>query len=115
MTSVPGMAVVRATEVILATNELSTISEPKKMACQAGVAPFEYNSPSSVRSRAAVSQQGPKPLKSLFHLAAIRAKGQLQHYYQRKVKEGKNKMLVLNAVPNKLIHRLFAVVKPGAK
>ncbi|PRY25892.1 hypothetical protein CLV58_13627 [Spirosoma oryzae] len=36
-------------------------------------------------------------------MAAIRVKGELQDYYQRK--EGKHKMLVLNAVRNKLIHR----------
>ena len=41
MTSLPGIGVITATEVILATKELSTIAEPKKMACQAGVAPFE--------------------------------------------------------------------------
>ena len=118
MTSVPGIGVVTATEVIVATNELSTISEPKKMACHAGVAPFEYKSGSSVRRRPGVSQHAPKRLKSLFHLAAmaaIRAKGELQDYYQRKVKEGKNKMLVLNAVRNKLIHRLYAVVNRGQK
>jgi transposase len=118
MTSVPGIGVVTATEVIVATNELSSISEPKKMACHAGVAPFEYKSGSSVRGRPGVSQQARKRLKSLFHLAAmaaIRAKGELQDYYQRKVKEGKNKMLVLNAVRNKLIHRLYAVVNRGEK
>ena len=56
--------------------------------------------------------------KAMFHLtamSAIRVKGELQDYYQRKVKESKNKMLVLNAVRNKLIHRLYAVVKRGEK
>ena len=53
-------------------------------------------------------------------MAAIRTKGWLQDYYQRKVKEGKNKMLpgrraVLNAVRNKLIHRVYAVVARGEK
>jgi transposase len=118
MISVPGIGVATATEVIVATNELKTITEPKKMACHAGVAPFEYKSGTSVRGRPGVSQHARKRLKSLFHLAAmasIRAKGELQDYYQRKVKEGKNKMLVLNAVRNKLIHRLYAVVKRGQK
>jgi hypothetical protein len=46
-------------------------------------------------------------------MSAIRVKGELQHYYQRKVAEGKNKMLVLNAVRNKLIHRVCAVVRRG--
>lgn len=45
--------------------------------------------------------------------AAIRAKGELQDHYHRKVKEDKNKMLVLNAVRNKLIHRVYAVVAWG--
>ena len=48
-------------------------------------------------------------------MAAIRAKGELRDYYQRKVAEGKNKMLVLNAVRNKLIHRVYAVVNRGEK
>lgn len=82
------------------------------MACHAGVAPFNYQSGSSVRGRAGASQHARKRLKSLFHLgamAAIRARGELQG------KEGKNKMLVLNAVPNKLIHRVYAVVARGEK
>ena len=59
-----------------------------------------------------------KNMKTLLHLSAmsaIRAKGELQDYYQRKVKEGKNKMAVLNAVRNngaarRLILRSYAVV-----
>jgi len=53
-------------------------------------------------------------------MAAIRSKGELKTYYERKVAEGKNKMLVLNAVRNKpggvpLIHRICAVVKRKQK
>lgn len=71
-----------------------------------------------MRGRPGVSQHARKRLKNLFHLAAmsaIRVKGELRNYYQRKVKEGKNKMLVLNAVRNKLIHRVYAVVGRGQK
>lgn len=88
--SVPGIGPVTATGVIIATNELKVITNPKKMACHAGVAPFNYQSGSSVRGRPGVSQYARKRLKSLFHLAAmssIRVKGDLQDYYQRKVKE----------------------------
>ncbi len=38
-----------------------------------------------------------------------------QTYYHRKLAEGKNKMLVLNAIRNKLVHRVFAVVRRGEK
>ena len=60
-----------------------------------------------------MSQHARLRLKSLFHLGAmsvIQMKGELRDYYQRKIAEGKNKMLVLNAVRNKLIHRVCSVV-----
>lgn len=66
-------------------------------------APVRYKSGSSVRGKTGVSQHARKRLKSLFHLAAmsaIQVKGELRDYYLRKVAEGKNKMLVLNAVRN---------------
>ncbi len=37
----------------------------------------------------------------------------LKHYYNRKIAEGKNKMSVVNAVRNKLVQRIFAVVRDG--
>jgi hypothetical protein len=48
-------------------------------------------------------------------LSAIGCCQEIKDYYQRKVAEGKNKMLVLNAVRNKLIHRIFACVKQNRK
>lgn len=81
-------------------------------------APVRYRSGSSVRGKTRVSEHARKRLKSLFHLGAMSTiciKGELQDYYQRKVSEGKNKMLVLNAVRNKLIHRVCSVVRRGEK
>lgn len=118
ITSVPGVGDAIATEVLVATNEFKAINDPKKLACHAGVAPFEYRSGSSVRGRTRVSRHARLRLKSLFHLgamSAVRMKGELRTYYQRKVTEGKNKMLVLNAVRNKLIHRVCSVVHRGQK
>lgn len=62
VTSVPGIGKVTATEVMIATNELKAITDPKKMACHAGVAPFLYQSGSSVRGRPRVSQHARKRL-----------------------------------------------------
>lgn len=118
ITSVPGVGPATATEILVSTNEMKVITSAKKMACHAGVAPFEYRSGTSIRGKARVSHQARKRLKSLFHLgamSAIRRKGELQDYYQRKVAEGKNKMLVLNAVRNKIIHRIYATVERGEK
>jgi hypothetical protein len=44
-------------------------------------------------------------------MRSVRMNNELQSYYQRKVEEGKNKMSVLNAVKNKLIHIAMALVK----
>ncbi|HLL94384.1 MAG TPA: IS110 family transposase [Spirosoma sp.] len=118
MVSVPGIGPVIATELLITTNEMQTISDPKKLACHAGVAPFEYRSGSSIRGKTRVSRQARKRLKSLIHMgsmSAIQVKGDFQDYYQRKIKEGKHTMLVLNAVRNKLIHRVCAVVRRGEK
>lgn len=118
MVSVPGIGPVIATELLVVTNEMQAINDPKKLACHAGVAPFEYRSGSSIRGKTRVSHQARKRLKSLLHMgtmSAIQVKGDLQDYYQRKTAEGKHTMLVLNAVRNKLIHRVCSVVRRGKK
>ncbi|WP_232540839.1 transposase [Spirosoma endbachense] len=41
MVSVPGIGPVIATELLITTNEMQTINDPKRLACHAGVAPFD--------------------------------------------------------------------------
>lgn len=118
ITSVGGIGPVIACDMILTTNEFKTINDPKKYACYSGVVPFEHSSGSSVRGRTRVSHFANKNSKRLLHLAAmsiIRLEGELKTYWLRKLDEGKHKMVVLNAIRNKLIQRVFAVVKRGAK
>jgi hypothetical protein len=43
-------------------------------------------------------------------LSAVKMDADLKHYYERKVAEGKRKLSVLNAVKNKLLARVAAVV-----
>jgi transposase len=55
-----------------------------------------------------------KTLKTALHvcaISAIRRLGEMRSYFDRKVKEGKNKMSILNAIRNKLLQRIFACVK----
>jgi transposase len=118
VSSVMGVGFVISTHMIVATNEFKTIREPQKMACHCGVAPFEYKSGKSIKGRSKVSQRADKGLKWLVHMgamSAISADKELKNYYNRKVEEGKNKMLVLNAVRNKIIHRIFACVSQNRK
>ncbi len=76
--------------------------------------PFEYSSGTSIHKRARVHHMANKLLKKQLHLCALTAMThdpELKAYYTRKVKEGKSKMLVINNVRNKLIHRVCAVIK----
>jgi len=118
ITSVTGVGQIVAINTLVVTNEFKQITDPKKMACHCGVAPFKYDSGKSIRSRARVSHRADKSMKVLLHLAAMSAissKGELKDYYQRKVEEGKNKMAIINAVRNKIIHRIFVCVRENRK
>ncbi|RYE40450.1 MAG: IS110 family transposase, partial [Sphingobacteriales bacterium] len=115
LTSVEGVGKVLALEMILATNEFISFTSPKKFACHCGVAPFKYVSGTSLNSKARVSKKANARMKRLLHMAAIASvrikQGELKAYYERRVKEGKNKMSVLNVIRNKIIRRAFACVR----
>jgi len=114
VTSIPGIGPITALHVIIATGEFKRITEPKKFACYSGVAPFEHSSGSSIRRKTRVSKMANMGVKKLLHMAAVTAvrhKGELQDFYERKVSTGKNKMSVINAVRNKLITRMFMCIK----
>ncbi len=113
-TSVTGIGKVTALFLICFTNEFTMYQSPRQLACYAGVAPFEHTSGKSIRSKPKVHFMANKKLKKQFHLcamSAIMSDPELKHYYKRKVEEGKNKMLVINNVRNKLIHRICACIK----
>jgi transposase len=114
ITSVDGIGMVTCSVILVKSNEFQDFTQAKKFACTAGIAPFEHTSGTSVRGRTRVSHSAHKDLKTLIHMCAVGSitrKGDLQDYYKRKVADGKNKMSVLNAIRNKLIHRVFAVVR----
>jgi len=116
ITSVVGIGFVTAVNLIIYTNEFRRFANHRQFACYSGVAPFEYKSGSSIRGRTRVSPLANKKVKTYLHMASlsgVKLDQGLKAYYERKVAEGKNKMSVLNAIRNKLLSRVFAVVKRG--
>lgn len=112
--SIPGFGKVIASKIIEVTAGFSKLDNPRSFACYAGVAPFRHISGSSVKGRTRVSHMANKEIKKMLHLAAlvtIRKGGIMRKYYLRKMEEGKNKMAIINAVRNKLIHILLACIK----
>ena len=116
LTGIKGVGKVLAISLLVYTQGFSKMDDGRKLACYCGVAPFEYRSGTSVMGRTGVSKFANKELKHILHMAAInsvRFNAEFRLYYERKVGEGKSKMSVINAVRNKLLHQIVAVVKRG--
>jgi len=114
--TIRGIGPVLAKYMIIYTENFTLFNDPRKFACFAGIAPFEYSSGSSVKGRTRVHPLANKHLKSLLNMAAmgsIQLDGEYKTYYKRRTDEGKNKMSTLNIIRNKLVFRIFAVVKRG--
>ena len=112
--SIPGFGRVISAKLIQVTLAFTRLNEPRTLACYAGVAPFEHSSGTSIKGKTRVSHLANKDVKKLLHIAAlvtIRKTGIMRAYFERKVAEGKNKMSVINAVRNKLVHILCAGIK----
>jgi len=113
LTSIKGIGKFTAIYLIICTKGFEKFENWRQLACYAGVAPFEYTSGTSIRGRTRVSPLADLKLKSLLNMCAIvavRHDTELKTYYERKITEGKSKMLVINNVRCKLLARVFAVV-----
>lgn len=111
--SIPGIGPQIATYLIIVTCGFSKFKSAKKLACYAGVAPFPFQSGTSIKGRTKVSPFADKKLKSLLIIGALNAKRadrELNNYYLKKESEGKNPMLILNNIANKILGRVYAVI-----
>ena len=116
MVSVKGVGLILASNLLVVTNCFRGFEDSRKFACYAGIAPFEKQSGTSLKMKSRVSHYANKKIKVLLNLSAgsaIQADPELKAYYQRRVENGKSKMSTLNIVRNKIVHRIFAVVKRG--
>ena len=114
--SVKGVGLIVAANLLVVTNCFMGFTDSRKFACYSGIAPFEKQSGTSLNMKSRVSHFANKKIKSLLNLSAssaIQADPELKAYYQRRVEDGKSKMSTLNIVRNKIVHRIFAVVKRG--
>jgi len=112
--TIPGVGKVLTWMILTKTEGFTKITEPRKLACFAGVVPFDHQSGTSIKYKPKTSNFADKELKKVLHLgamSAIRLDNDLRVYYLRKIEEGKNKMCVLNAIRNKIVHRIFALIK----
>ena len=116
MVSIKGIGLIVAANLLVTTNCFTRFENSRKYACYSGIAPFTNQSGTSIKSKSRVSHYANKKMKSLLYLAAssaIQNDEEFKSYYQKRIEAGKSKMSTMNAVKNKIIARVFAVIKRG--
>ena len=111
--SVPGIGHLTAVYIICCTNNFASKISGKQLGSYAGVVPFANTSGTSIKGKNRVHKMANKELKKMLHLCALTAikyYPEFRQYFDRKKAEGKNGMLVLNAIKNKLVLRVVAVI-----
>lgn len=112
--AVIGVGPVIAIKCITETANFTKFDDPRKFSCHCGLAPFPYQSGSSIKGKTKTHFLRDKSMKAILIKGAISAAQhdlQLKAYYNRKIKDGKHHMSVINAIANKLVLRIFAVAK----
>lgn len=112
--TVKGVGFVSAVHLVIVTANFTRFNDPRKFACYCGVAPFKNESGTSIRGKTRTSHLANRKIKSLLTMAALSAinhQAELKAKYERKLNEGKAKMVALNMIRFELIERIFAVIK----
>jgi transposase len=112
--SVKGVGFTNAVHLLIVTENFTRFDNPRKFACYCGVAPFKDESGTSIKRKTKTSHLANKKIKTLLTMAAISAinhQPELKAKYEKKLAEGKAKMVALNMIRFELIERIFAVIK----
>lgn len=114
LTSIKGIGIILAANILVTTVCFTKFKDSRKYACYCGTAPFTYSSGTSIKGKTKVNQMANKKMKALFNLAArsaIQHDPELKLYFDNRMANGANGMSTINIIRNKIIHRIFAVVK----
>jgi transposase len=112
--TIKGVGKVVATAAIIKTRNFTQFSSARKFACYCGTAPFEHSSGKSIRRKTRISHLADKEMKTLLDQSAksaIQYDKELKSFYQRRIAAGKSKKSTINIVRNKILYRMFAVIK----
>ena len=112
--SIKGVGKILALTAIIKTHNFTRFANARKFACFCGTAPFEHSSGTSIKKKSRVSHLADKQMKTLLDLSAksaIQYDKELREFYLKKTKDGKSKMSTINIVRNKILYRMFAVIK----
>lgn len=115
-TSVKGVGLVIGITVIVYTNCFTAFDTWRQFATYVGIAPFEHESGTSIKKPKRINHMANKRIKALLSNAAttsIQYNPEMRMYYEKRIGQGKSKMSTQNIIRNKIVSRIFAVVKRG--
>jgi len=111
--SVIGIGPIITAHMLVTTHNFSRFTDPRKFASYSGVAPFP-NQSGKRNGKWKTSKMSNRKINALLSCAAIAASihdPQIKAYFKKKIEQGKPKGCAYNNVKNKLIQRIFAVIK----
>ena len=116
LTSIDGVGDRIAINMIAITGGFTRFEDARHFCSFAGLTPYKYDSGTSVRSKAKISKRANQTMKALLHMSAVNVAtrmkgGEYKDYYERKLKEGKHVMCIMNVLRAKLVHRMFSVIR----
>ena len=114
--TVKGVGMILAMQMLLHTHNYTRFENSRQFAAYCGLVPYPHQSGTSIHGRNKIHSISDKKMKSLLSMSAISAiqhDKELKLYYQKRVEEGKPKMVVLNIIRNKIVSRVFATVNRG--
>ena len=116
LVSIDGVGDRIAINMIAITGGFTRFQNARQFCSFAGLTPYKYDSGTSVRSKAKISKRSNQTMKALLHMSAVNVVykmrgGEYKEYFERKTKEGKHVMCVLNVIRAKLVHRMFSVIR----
>jgi len=122
LTSMSGLDIVSASQLLSCIGDVRKFSTPAKLARYAGVAPASHSS--GKRDTQFANQRGDRELNSLFYGLAVRliitfGPGHKAHnpffyeYYHRKMSEGKTKRQALKCVQRRLVNIVWGMLTHG--
>jgi transposase len=117
ITSIKGVGKQTALFIIVYTNCFTKFENWRKFASYSGTAPFPYSSGTSIKGRNRVSHLANKKIKTLLNMcarSAIEFNPEMKMYFQKRKALGGNGMSIMNIIRNKLLARIFAVIKRGS-
>lgn len=116
VTSVNGVGLVTAVELLIKTGNFKKITTARQYSAYAGTAPYEQSS-GTMNKGAHISKIGNRRSKTLLYICAESARlhnKEIKLYYERRTCiDKKPRHYVLNAIANKLLRIIFTLVKNG--